>query len=479
VTKNLPSFDAPELLQRPLISLGVVQLTVLSLALGLLVLVLSFVAARLGRSAVLRASALQKVPEGSRYAFARIVQQAIFFIGVLAAVQTAGVSLTGLVAASAAVFVGVGLGLQRITSDFVSGVVLLVEQPVRKGDCVRVGDTFGRVEDIKGRRTFVLTRAGAMLLVPNSEFVNGHVLNASLPDPKTRVAVRVGVSYRSSPERVREVLLEAAAGVPAVRAEPAPRALFVDYGESALVFELQAWIDDPWDEPVVASDLRFAVSAAFARHGIEVPFPQRVVRFENAPPPAPPPPSLDRHPFVLVVLVVLAALAVVLALAALVAVAAPVATPSAAVVTPSAAVAAPTPAVVARARPVVARPVVARLVAAAPVPEAAVVFVFVFVVFVFVFATAVGRPGAAGVATQVGVVRLFARFGLAALGRAVAQVVTAGRLVSTTGRARERPDEGETRRQAGAGPSHHGGPEVATSVPAWRPGAPGRGAART
>lgn len=290
----LPPHGAPDLLQRPLLSLGVVQLTLLSISLGLVVLVLSFFAARLGRSAVLRAPALQKVPEGSRYAFARVAQQVIFFVGVLAAVQTAGVSLTGLVAASAAVFVGVGLGLQRVTSDLISGVVLLVEQPVRKGDCVHVGEVFGRVEDIKGRRTLVRTRAGATLLVPNSELVNGRVLNVSLLEPRARISVRVGVSYRAEPGRVREVLLGAAAAVPAVLAEPAPRVLFADYGESALLFELQAWIDDAWDEPAVASELRFAIFEALARHGIEVPFPQRVVRLEGAP--FAPPPARGAEP---------------------------------------------------------------------------------------------------------------------------------------------------------------------------------------
>lgn len=282
----LPAFEAPDLLQRPLISIGVVQLTVLSLALGLVVLVLAFVASRLGSRAVLRAPALQKIPEGSRYAFARIAQQLILLVGGLVAVQTAGVSLTGLLAASAAIFVGIGLGLQRVTSDFVSGIVLLVEQPVRKGDFVRIGDTFGRVEDIKGRRTLVLTRTGATLLVPNSEIVNGQVLNVSLLDSRTRVSVRVGVSLRSSPARVREALLNAAAEVPAVRAEPAPRVLFADYGEGGLVFELQAWIDDPWNEPVVGSDLRFAIFAALERGGIEIPFPQLVVHLDGARPPA-------------------------------------------------------------------------------------------------------------------------------------------------------------------------------------------------
>ncbi|HEU4535421.1 MAG TPA: mechanosensitive ion channel domain-containing protein [Polyangiaceae bacterium] len=287
----LPALEAPDLLQRPLVSLGAVQLTVLSLALGLVVLALSFVASRLGSRAVLRAPALQKMPEGSRYAFARIAQQVILLVGVLVSVQTAGVSLTGLLAASAAIFVGVGLGLQRVTSDFVSGLVLLVEQPVRKGDYVRVGDTFGRVEDIKGRRTLVLTRTGATLLVPNSEIVNGQVLNVSLLQTRARISVRVGVSYRSAPERVREVLLAAAAEVPAVRAEPAPRVLFADYGDSALVFEVQAWIDDPWDEPSAASDVRFAIFAALERHGIQIPFPQRVVHFEGAGPSAASPPS--------------------------------------------------------------------------------------------------------------------------------------------------------------------------------------------
>jgi small-conductance mechanosensitive channel len=286
----LPPLNAPDLLQRPLISLGAVQLTLLSIGLGLVVLVFAYFASRLGSRAVLRAPALQKMPEGSRYAFARVAQQVIMFVGVLASVQTAGVSLTGLIAASAAIFVGVGLGLQRITSDFISGLVLLVEQPVRKGDCVRVGSVFGRVDDIKGRRTLVVTRSGATLLVPNSEIVNGQVLNASLLALPARVGVRVGVSYRAAPERVREVLLAAAAEVPAVLAEPAPRVLFADYGDSALVFELYVSIADPWDEPVVASDLRFAISAALARDGIEVPFPQRVIHIEGggARPPAEP-----------------------------------------------------------------------------------------------------------------------------------------------------------------------------------------------
>ncbi|MEP7125698.1 MAG: mechanosensitive ion channel domain-containing protein [Byssovorax sp.] len=229
--------------------------------------------------------------EGTAYAVARMAQYVVALIVVLIGLENIGISLGSLAAFGTFLSVGVGFGLQNIVQNFVSGLILLIERPVRKGDFVRVGDTAGTVEEIAMRATRLITRDGIAIIVPNSELISGRVVNLSAPSATYRARVTVGVAYGSDTSVVRRVLLEVAAQDPRVLDTPPPAVFFRDFADSSLAFELCVWLQDPHEEPLATSDLRFAVDAAFRKADIEIPFPQRDIHLRSdpsAPVPAPP-----------------------------------------------------------------------------------------------------------------------------------------------------------------------------------------------
>ncbi len=263
-------------LRTDLFHLGKTTVTPLSLGAFLLTCVVVFLLGRGIRLLITRLLARRtKASQGAAYALGRIAQYVVGVSGVLLGLENVGVSLTALTALGAVVSVGIGFGLQNITQNFVSGVILLLERPVQKGDFVRLGDTEGFVVDIEMRATRVLTRDGISVLVPNSKLITEEVVNLSAPTEVYRIRIGVGVAYGSDTQRVREVLLEVAANDARVRENPRPVVYFRNFGESSLDFELAVWLDTPEVQPETASDLRFAIDAAFRKNGISMPFPQR------------------------------------------------------------------------------------------------------------------------------------------------------------------------------------------------------------
>ncbi len=200
----------------------------------------------------------------------------------------------------AALSVGIGFGLQEIISNFVSGLILLIERPLKPGDTIALGDgSIGTVRELGIRATTIQTGDNVHILVPNREFITQRVVNYDTIDPKIRIAVDVGVAYGSDVKRVRDVLLEVAAKDGRVMKRPVPEVLFTAFGESSLDFRLGVWLEDSSQNARIASDLRFAIDAAFARAAIAIPFPTRElrlsadaplrVRIDGAAPPVPPP----------------------------------------------------------------------------------------------------------------------------------------------------------------------------------------------
>jgi small-conductance mechanosensitive channel len=218
--------------------------------------------------------------QGTAYAVARIAQYSVVSVVVLFGLDNLGVSLRSLAALGAFFSVGIGFGMQNVVQNFVSGLILLVERPLKHGDVVRTGDTVGVVDEIALRATRILTRDGASIIVPNSELVSGRVVNLSAPTTVYRVRIAVGVAYGSDTTRVKETLFEAARRDRRVLESRPPEVYFRDFADSALAFELCVWIDDPQGEPDVTSDLRFAIDAAFRAAGIEIPCPQREIRLK-------------------------------------------------------------------------------------------------------------------------------------------------------------------------------------------------------
>jgi small-conductance mechanosensitive channel len=182
----------------------------------------------------------------------------------------------------AALSVGIGFGLQEIVSNFVSGLILLLERPLRVGDIVQVGETEGIVEKINIRATTLRTRDNVYILVPNRDFVAKEVTNFVYTDPRLRLLIDVGVAYGSDTALVRRVLLDVADQDGRVLARPAPDVYFQNFGDSSLDFRLLVWISDSISKHRIASDLRFAIDAAFRRNGIQIPFPQRDLHLRTA-----------------------------------------------------------------------------------------------------------------------------------------------------------------------------------------------------
>jgi small-conductance mechanosensitive channel len=160
-------------------------------------------------------------------------------------------------------------------------LILLIERPVQKGDFVKVGDTVGTVDEIAMRATRVISRDGIAIIVPNSELITTTVVNQSAGTHKYRTRVKVGVSYNSDVNVVRDTLLEVARTHADVLAEPAPHVFFREFADSALTFELCVWLSDPQRDPFVTSDLRFAIDDAFRRRNIGIAFPQLEVHLRN------------------------------------------------------------------------------------------------------------------------------------------------------------------------------------------------------
>ncbi len=198
------------------------------------------------------------------------------------AIAYAGIDLSNLALIAGALSVGIGFGLQNIVNNFVSGLILLVERPVKVGDWIGVGGYDGFVKRISVRATELETLDRQSVVVPNAELINSSVTNWMLKDKVGRISVCVGVSYSSDEMQVREVLLDVAKAHPDVVASPGPDVIFQDFGESSLDFELRVFLRDVGRMVPVSSDLRFAIRKALREADIEIPFPQRDLHVRTA-----------------------------------------------------------------------------------------------------------------------------------------------------------------------------------------------------
>lgn len=212
-----------------------------------------------------------------------VVSYAGFILAVIAALAYAGLGLSNIAIVAGALSVGIGFGLQSIVGNFVSGLILLAERPIRAGDWIEVGSDRGTVRRISVRATEILTPDRASVMIPNSNLISGVVKNISLRDASGRVVITIGVAYGSDPERVRQILLDCARAHPQVLADPPPYVVFQDFGASALTFELDCFIVDNRLHNTVVSDLRFAILKRMNEEGIEIPFPQQDLNLRDWP----------------------------------------------------------------------------------------------------------------------------------------------------------------------------------------------------
>ena len=204
-----------------------------------------------------------------------IMQYLFVLIGGFIIIQST-VNLGSITVLAGALGVGIGFGLQNIANNFISGLIILFERPVKVGDRIEVGGVNGDVIKISSRATTVNTNDNISIIVPNSEFISAQVINWSHNDRNIRYHVPVGVSYNEDPAQIKEILLDIANKHPGVLKRPAPEVLFVEYGDSSLNFELMVWTNKFIDRPIVLkSDLNYKIFEKFKEHNIEIPFPQR------------------------------------------------------------------------------------------------------------------------------------------------------------------------------------------------------------
>jgi potassium efflux system protein len=223
---------------------------------------------------------------GAREAMVTITGYVMFVIAALAALSVAGFNFSNITIIAGALSVGIGFGLQNIVNNFVSGLILLFERPVRKGDWVQVGTTEGYVQDIRIRSTRIQTFDRSDVIVPNSELISNQVTNYMLGDIRGRAIVRVGVAYGSDVEKVRYILSQVAEENDVVvkdGSSPRPMVLFRGFGDSSLDFELRVHLYDVDRRLSTISNLNFAIDKAFREEGIVIPFPQRDVHLNTLP----------------------------------------------------------------------------------------------------------------------------------------------------------------------------------------------------
>jgi len=271
VTDTLVASLVSELIPLGKVSYSVLDLLIL-LGLFTALIIVARAVKKLLRSRVLRFTGLSR---GSQETVAQIATYGIIFFGTMVVLQLWGLDLSSLTIFASVLGVGIGLGLQGIAKEFISGLVLIFERPIKVGDFVNVGDLMGTVERISVRSTEIRTLDEVSIIIPNSRFLEGEVVNWTHHSPVSRLKLPVSVAYGSNLTIVRCALIDAAKEHADVLSEPAPRVLFEGLGESGLNFNLMVWIAEPPKQFRIKSDLYFRIEAILRHRHIEIPFPQQ------------------------------------------------------------------------------------------------------------------------------------------------------------------------------------------------------------
>ncbi|ELS01921.1 small-conductance mechanosensitive channel [Xenococcus sp. PCC 7305] len=218
---------------------------------------------------------------GSREAISSVTGYILAIFGFLIVLQKVGFDLSSLTVIAGAIGIGVGFAFKNLVSNFISGITLLFEQPIKVGDLVEVGDILGTVEKISIRSTVIRNLTGVFIIVPNFRFIENEIVNWSYQDSRSGINIPITIAYGSDTVLVTEALLAAARKEPQVLSYPSPKVLFTGFGDNALEFKLLVWINNPREQFLIISSLNFLIEAELRYRSIQIPFPQRDLHIQN------------------------------------------------------------------------------------------------------------------------------------------------------------------------------------------------------
>lgn len=249
------------------------------LILVVLVMLLTTILLRWVRKLVTRRMPKEdKVKFNTVFSFTRWI---IYIIVILVVFDAIGFNVTAVFAASAALLIGIGLALQTLFQDIISGIFILIDRTVQVGDIIEIEGKVGRVEEIKLRTTRAVTIDNKVLIIPNHQYLTNSLYNWTQNGKVTRESVSVGVAYGSDTNEVKELLLQAANAHEMILKHPAPLVIFENFGDSALEFRLVFTLNDSFIGAIPKSDLRFEIDRLFKEHNISIPFPQRDIHIKS------------------------------------------------------------------------------------------------------------------------------------------------------------------------------------------------------
>lgn len=274
VTKNLDSIG---------FKLGSNHITLLSLINFTLLTALFFTVAVWAANHIeRRMQASRSLDATLKIALVKLIKVVLITFALLVALDTAGIDLTALTIFGGALGVGLGFGLQRITSNFISGFILIFDKSIKPGDVISIGDKFGWVEELHARYIVVRDRDGVDTLIPNENLVTSEVINWSYRDRNVRLKAPVSISYKDDPELAMQLMVEAAQATPRVLTDPSPVARLMSFGDNGIELECRIWINDPQQGiNNVRSELNLNMWRKFKQAGITIPFPQRDVYIKS------------------------------------------------------------------------------------------------------------------------------------------------------------------------------------------------------
>jgi small-conductance mechanosensitive channel len=274
-----------KIIEHPLLYINQRPITLTSIIVGIIILLIFIFLSRALRK-IIKTKIFPKyaLDEGIQLVILRVIHYLLVGLGIIVAVQSIGLNLTSLAVVFGLLSVGIGFGLQNVASNFVSGLIILFERPIKIGDRITIGDVLGDVENISLRATLIRTIDNISIIVPNSEFISSRVINWSHRDPKIRVHIPVGVAYGSDVPLVIKSLLEVAENHPELLKDPAPKVWFNEFGNSSLNFELLVWIPDPKRGLDIINELNKGIDEIFRKNKIQIPFPQRDLHIRSSVP---------------------------------------------------------------------------------------------------------------------------------------------------------------------------------------------------